>query len=111
MLLEDENGRDIGEFVHAEWERLASELPSIRHANLNFVREAMVIKSQGVFLWAKLVFLEIETKAHEEGCTVAETEQILDSIRAGLDSFYDQMHSNISAQPLTQLQETPAIFT
>lgn len=110
MLLEDETSGDIRTFVDGELKRIVQGVPSLGNGNLAFVRQELIRKCQGVFLWAKLVLLELENKAHEEGCTIREMEELLVSIPSDLEDLYDRMRVGLASQTMLQEREVKAIF-
>ena len=110
MVLENHTENDIQKFVDVSLVELAKQVPSLQVSDRLAIRKSLVEKSQGVFLWVKLVLLEFEEKYNNEGCTVQEVENILLSIPPGLDALYRWMFKPISMQTDGQRRETDAIF-
>jgi hypothetical protein len=108
--LEDETPLDILTFVDREIDRIATDVPSLEHESFSFLREELIQKSRGVFLWVKLVLLELEEKANEEGCTIREVEELLHSIPDGLKQLYHRMASLLAIQTPQRKQEMKTMF-
>jgi len=87
LLLEDETGADIQHYVHSETMRI-SDAMDIYPSLLNEVVDNLIKRSKGVFLWVKLVILELEEQASTAGCTVADIENLLSSLPSELEDLY-----------------------
>lgn len=105
ILLEEETTSDILTVVDRELDRIATDVPSLEQESFGFLRKELLQKSQGVFLWVKLVLLQLEQMANEEGCTIREVEELLQSIPGGLEQLYRRMASVLAIQTPQQKQE------
>ncbi|KAH7319435.1 hypothetical protein BKA65DRAFT_102242 [Rhexocercosporidium sp. MPI-PUGE-AT-0058] len=110
MNFESQTDEDIRLYVENSLTSLAEQLPSLQHGDWSLIKQTLQDKCQGVFLWVKLILLELEEKYHKEGCTIQEMEDILISIPPGLDSLYARMFLAIESQTNTQRRETEAIL-
>ncbi|KAH7403242.1 hypothetical protein BKA64DRAFT_444322 [Cadophora sp. MPI-SDFR-AT-0126] len=111
MIFEAQTDNDIKVFVEKSLEALADQVPSLQDGDMSLIQETLQVKSQGVFLWVKLILLEFEEKFHNEGCTLQEMEDILISIPPGLDSLYEWMFQTIALQTALQKRETESILS
>lgn len=111
MLLESHTDEDIECYVETSLATLATQIRSLQNTDCMAIQNTLVKKCQGVFLWVKLVLLEIEDKYHSEGCTIQELEDILRSIPSGIDALYARMILPVSLQSKLQKRESEAIFS
>jgi hypothetical protein len=88
IRLENETSRDIRKFVTAQTEKIALNVMRCHISELALVQEYLIDKSQGVFLWVSLVLQELEDKAMEEGCSIADIEKILREVPSDLQDLY-----------------------
>jgi len=110
MNFESQTDQDIRIYIEKELTSLSEQLPSLRHDDLSIIQETLQRKCQGIFLWVKLVMLELQWKYHDEGCSLREMEEILISIPADLATLYDRMFLKIESQTPRQRKETEAIL-
>ncbi|PMD52221.1 uncharacterized protein K444DRAFT_621365 [Hyaloscypha bicolor E] len=88
MKLEDEIFNDIVEYVQGETKRIAVEVLQYPPEDLQVVSQTLIFRSKGVFLWVKLVLAELEERAIEGLCTMAEIEDLTTSIPMDLEDLY-----------------------
>ncbi|KAH6711289.1 hypothetical protein BKA61DRAFT_88438 [Leptodontidium sp. MPI-SDFR-AT-0119] len=110
MNFESQTDQDMRLYIEKSLASLVQQLPSLKHDDWSVIQQTLQRKCQGVFLWVKLILLELEEKYHREGCTIQEMEDILISIPSGLDAMYARMFLVIEAQTVSQRRETEAML-
>ena len=60
MNFESQTDQDIRIYIEKELTSLSEQLPSLRHDDLSIIQETLQRKCQGIFLWVKLVMLELQ---------------------------------------------------
>jgi hypothetical protein len=95
IKLEHETQSDIQHYIDDEVDRIASEVFNRPPTKLTFVAADLKARSKGVFLWVKLVLLELEEKAMEGFCSLAEIEQLLRDIPSEVDDIYKMIIARI----------------
>lgn len=110
IILEDETATDIVNYVDAETRRIATEILKCTHEDLAFISSHLKKASQGVFLWVKLVLQELDERATEGFCTVAELEQLLLTIPTDLRELYQRIQDKIIRGISKNVRECQTLF-
>lgn len=100
LCLEDQTGADIKHYVLSETKRISNAM-DIDPDLLDQVVDGLIERSRGVFLWVKLVILELEEKASTDGCTIAEIEQLLWSLPEKLEELYARILNKMAKSQYT----------
>ena len=95
MKLEDETHGDVVEYVNAETKRIAVDILNRDSSDIRFVAEELIRRSKGVFLWVKLVLTELEENAMDGICSLAEIEELMQSIPSDLEDLYARIITKI----------------
>jgi len=96
LKLEDETLPDIRHYVQFETNRICTVM-GVSMDLLEKVIEGLIERSSGVFLWVKLVTLELQEKA-STGCTVGEIEKRLWSLPSELEDMYARVLAKLVEQ-------------
>ncbi|KAK4231622.1 hypothetical protein QBC38DRAFT_451252 [Podospora fimiseda] len=88
IVLENETGSDIVNFVQSETKRIANDILDCDAEELSFISTYLIKASNGVFLWVKLVLDQLDERATDGFCSVAELEKLLLSIPRDLREAY-----------------------
>jgi len=100
LCLEDQTEADIKHYVLSETKRISNAM-DIDPDLLVQVVDGLIERSRGVFLWVKLVILELEEKASTDGCTIAEIEQLLWSLPEKLEELYARILNKMAESQYT----------
>ncbi|KAK5054527.1 hypothetical protein LTR84_001418 [Exophiala bonariae] len=110
IVLEDETAMDIVNYVDAETGRIAAQILNCKHEELSFISSHLKQASQGVFLWVKLVLQELDERATEGFCSVAELEQLLLTIPTDLKELYQRIQDKIVRGVSKNVRECQTLF-
>ena len=100
LCLEDQTAADIKHYVISETKRISNAM-DIDLGLLVQVVDGLIERSRGVFLWVKLVILELEEKASTDGCTIADIEQLLWSLPEKLEELYARILNKMAKSQYT----------
>ena len=110
IIMEDETKKDIEECVRSETACIASEILDCRVEELDFVSDYLIEKAQGVFLWVRLVLIELDDAATSGFCSVRELEDLLAQIPTDLKQLYARIVKSILEERQSAVQECQTIF-
>lgn len=110
IVLEEETSADIVNYVNSETKRIAREILKCSHEELSFISSYLIEASQGIFLWVKLVLDQLDVRATDGFCSVAELEQLLLSIPKDLRQLYKLILKRIVRGPDKNVRECQTVF-
>ncbi|KAK3987538.1 hypothetical protein QBC44DRAFT_294981 [Cladorrhinum sp. PSN332] len=110
IVLEDETGSDIVHFVQSETKRIAEDILACDIDELSFISTYLIKASNGVFLWVKLVLEQLDERATDGFCSVAELEQLLLSIPRDLRDLYRLILDKINKGSQSNAIECQTVF-
>jgi len=80
------------------------------HDELSFISSYLIKASDGVFLWVKLVMGQLDERATEGFCSVAELEKLLLSIPKDLKQLYRLILQKIAKRSRSDISECQTVF-
>jgi hypothetical protein len=107
IKLEDFNRRDMEAFVEAEFRssRALNEQAKVAKQEIADLQKELVDKSDGVFLWLRLVTRRL-LRAAQDGTPSRKLREILNEMPPGLDEFFEHMLRRIPEQDRVQTSKT-----
>ena len=110
IILEDEASKDIVGYVNSEIKSIATDILLCDYQELDFVSSYIIGWAQGVFLWVRLVLIELDDKATMGLCSVAELEALLISIPTDLRQLYATIMEKIHTGLPSSIRECQTIL-
>ncbi|KAK4163853.1 hypothetical protein QBC43DRAFT_318827 [Cladorrhinum sp. PSN259] len=110
IILENETASDIVNYVYCETRRIAEDILRCDAKQLDFISTYLIKASDGVFLWVKLVLDQLDERATDGFCSVAELEQLLLSIPRDLRELYRLIIDKINNGSQSNVAECQTVF-
>lgn len=110
IVLEYETQKAIIEYVNNETKRIATTILHCDHNELAFVSSYLIKWAEGVFVWVRLVLIELDERATEGFCSVAELEALLLSIPKDLRQLYERIMTKIQGSLPQAIRECQTVF-
>jgi hypothetical protein len=110
LVLEDETARDIANYVNSETRRISKEILQCEYEELDYISSYLIREAQGVFLWVRLVLIELDEGATEGFSSVAEHEALLISIPKDLKQLYLRILNKVQRGPTLTVQECQTVL-
>jgi hypothetical protein len=110
IVLEDETEKDIIEYVNSETKRIATDILQCDHNEIHFISSYLIKWAKGVFLWVRLVLIELSDGATEGFSSPAELQALLLSIPPDLRQLYERILTKIQKGLPQTIRECQSVF-